>query len=397
MSEKKDTYSEVKKWVDGSGQELLRKTLPPGYAVAAWASAALAYISSSKEVLGCTPTSIVGCFLTVASFGLRLDGVTGHAYLRALPIKDSSGAYVRSEAQVQLGYRGMVELAYRNPEVQDIEPCIIYQNDKFDFRKGSQPYLHHTWDVAKPRGAMVAVYAGIRYRNEYFGFQIYPIDDVLALRKSILEQSWIRVDETASGTQYFKKPFKGEWRQLSSQEANHYPWIGHLVPMVLKTSIRWAQKYWPTVGSEFSRAASLSELDDAGISQGMGAIGEVVAPTEEPSREPDTKPNLKGDLLAKMLSEAGRKTGNGAQPEEEPKKPEEEPKKPEEEPKPEEPVAEAPKPEEPKQVEPDAAQKPANKKSKAGLAASREPTEEEKAAILQAEREEWELNQKLQG
>jgi len=273
QTKQESSYEHVKRWLETPAMhDVIAQSLPTGSNVGAWIGAALAYVRTSQDVQRCEPLSITGAIITIASFGLRLDGVMGHAYIRGMPIKDKNGNVLRYEAQVQLGYKGMIELVYRNPDIQDVEPVIVYDGDTFEFQKGTNPFLHHTWPLQKDRGEMIAVYAGLRFKNGYFAFQIHNVQDIMSLREKILLQSWIKIERTQSGFVYFKKPWNQDWKRMSENQANQYPWIGHLTPMILKTAIRWSQKFWPTVGTDFARAANLVELDDEGLSQGMADL-----------------------------------------------------------------------------------------------------------------------------
>lgn len=418
MNEKKGTlssYDQVKQWLETPAMHnVLGQSLPKGYNVGSWTGAALAYVRTSKEVNKCEPLSIMGSIIIVASFGLRLDGVLGHAYIRALPIKDKRGTVLRHEAQVQLGYVGMVELAYRNPEVQDVEPVIVRANDDIDFRKGTNPHLNHTWNITGERGDPVAVYAGLRFRNGYYSFQIYDIGDVMKLRKDILEQSYIDIEETKDGVVYYKNDYGGKRRKLSEAAANRYPWIGHLRPMVLKTAIRWSSKFWPSVGHDFSRAASLVELDDSGLSQGTADFAAETMPedlraeaenlpsfTPDGSKRASVRTMARGDELAEMMAaEATRgelkpsKENEKAPAESKEKSPppsnKNDPPASKEKNKPPSEEKEAPASE---KKSPPPAKKTGKKsaaKDEEPITQPAEPTEQEKAEIARLEREEWE-------
>lgn len=321
------TYEKVKQWVEAPAmQDVLQRALPKGMDAGTWSGAALAYVRTAKDMNLCTPLSVMGGMITIASLGLRLDGVMGHAYLTVRAIKDRKGKIIGYEAQVQLGYKGMVVLVYRNPEVQEVEPIIVYQNDEIDFQKGTSQYLNHRWPLNELRGEMRAVYAGLRFKNGFYSFQIHNIDDVMELRRKILLQNWIRVEETQDGQIYHRKPYNKNWYEMPENEANYYPWIGHLVPMILKTAIRWSQKFWPTVGSDFNQAATLVELDDAGVSQGMAGLAAEHMPPELRAQAETTKTLPKGamratagsrlrgeDLTKQMLAEATARGSQGEQ------------------------------------------------------------------------------------
>lgn len=305
-------YEQVKSWLNTAAmQDVLTRSLPKGLPVGSWSEAALVYVRTSSEVQKCEPMSVTGSIITVASFGLRLDGIMGHAWLRAMPVKDKNGDIIRYDAQVQLGYKGLVDLAYRNPDVQDIEPVFVHAHDEFDFNKGTNPHLKHTWSVDKDRGALHAVYAGLRFKNGYFAFQIHPIGEIMKTRRRALEQSWIRIERQGDGERYTKRNRQGQWIEMKPWEAERVPWIGYFEPMALKTAIWRSHKFWPMVGTDFSRAASLVELDDEGLSQGMADVAAETMTDDMRNQaaavaargiNTQTKTRQRGDAITKQMA-----------------------------------------------------------------------------------------------
>lgn len=273
-------YEQVKRWILAPAiQDVISQSLPRGANAGAWTQAALVYVRTAPEVQKCEPLSTMGAVITVASLGLPLDSVMDLVYLRAMPVKKGR-EILRYEAQVQLGYKGMIQLAYKNKDVQEVEPVIVRAGDAFDFRKGTDPYLHHSWPLVKDRGEMVSVYAGLRFKRGYYSFQIYSIAGIMELREKILAQNWVKIERTGTGEKYFKKDFKKGWTPMSDFEANQRPWIGHLEAMILKTAVRKSYKFWPAVGTDFERAARLVELDDEGFSQQMADVAAENMPTD---------------------------------------------------------------------------------------------------------------------
>ena len=419
------SYETVKTWVESPAmQEIFTRTLPPGMDAGAWSGAALAYIRTAKDLQYAEPLSITGGLITIASLGLRMDGVMGQAYLTARTVKEKDPQtnrwkIVRYEAQVQLGYKGMLVLAYRNTDIQEIESIITHQVDFFDFQKGSKQFLTHRWKLNEARGDMVGVYAGVRFKNGYYSFQVFDIVDVLDLRLTILTQNGIRIEETPEGPVYHKKEWGNKgWRVMGEEEAKRYPWIGHLRPMVVKTGVRWAQKFWPTIGSEFSRAADLMAIDDAGLSQGLASTAAELMPKElrheveaqpgfDPgaAQAPKVRSRVRGEqLTAKMLAEATAGQGDKAEAKpEEPPKPKKE-KKPDPEPKKKKSdlkgatkgKSQPQKPQTPPQETkaPAAGQSPSSKKEapEPPPGDPSEMTEEEIAEAMQREQDEWEAS-----
>lgn len=311
-------YEQVKSWINTAAmQDVLTRALPKGLQVGSWSEAALVYVRTSSEVQKCEPMSVTGGIITVASFGLRLDGIMGHAWLRAMPVKDRDGNIIRYDAQVQLGYKGLIDLAYRNQDVQDIEPVFVHANDEFEFSKGTNPYLKHTWPVDKDRGALHAVYAGLRFKNGYFAFQIHPIGEIMKTRRRSLEQSWIKIERQGDGERYTRRNSQGQWKEMKPWEAERVSWIGYFEPMALKTAIRRSHKFWPMVGTDFARAASLVELDDEGLSQGMADVAaetmtddmrNQAAAIAARGTNTQTKTRQRGDAITKQMAEQATKS-----------------------------------------------------------------------------------------
>ena len=47
------------------------------------------------------------------------------------------------ECQFQIGYKGLIDLSYRNPQMQIISAQAVYENDVFEYELGLNPKLEH--------------------------------------------------------------------------------------------------------------------------------------------------------------------------------------------------------------------------------------------------------------
>ena len=69
--------------------------------------------------------------------GLEPNTPLGQAYLIPYTVKGVP------TVQFQIGYKGLIDLAYRSGEIESIQAHVVYENDSFDFNYGLEPKLMH--------------------------------------------------------------------------------------------------------------------------------------------------------------------------------------------------------------------------------------------------------------
>lgn len=119
-----------------------------------------------------TPMSLLGAIYRVVRIGLSPNKTFGHAYL--VPRKNKQG---QTEVEFQLGYKGMKELAMRTGKIKSIISGIVKENDiwEFDLLSGTMP--KHI-PAAKNRGAMIQVYAIVKYTNGEIQIEVMNAEEV---------------------------------------------------------------------------------------------------------------------------------------------------------------------------------------------------------------------------
>lgn len=201
--------------------------------------------SRSPKLLECTPQSLLGGVLVAAQLGLEIGGPMGQAYL--LPFgKKLAGV---TEAQLVIGYKGFVALAYRSPQIKSFSCRMVREGDTFDIAYGTSPIITH-----KPALAMTGEPVG-----------------------------YYAVVELAQGGHDFEYMTKAQCEQHRDRYAlmkNGGPWSTNFDEMALKTTIRRLAKRLP-LSAELSNAAGYDEQADAGIPQGLGMA--VVVEAETPA------------------------------------------------------------------------------------------------------------------
>lgn len=187
---------------------------------------ALTACVQNPALLNCTRESLMQATIQSASLGLMPDGVMGQAYL--IPYGD--------KAQFQIGYQGLIELAYRTDRIAAIIADVVHEKDKFEFHREVEKdvFSHRPYEGDDDPGPATHAYAIIR-----------------------------RKDGTASVTVLPKAKIEKEHR-AHSRARNAGPWKDHWEAMARKTAILVALKY-EAKSTELARAIAVEERTEQGI------------------------------------------------------------------------------------------------------------------------------------
>lgn len=213
----------------------------------------------------CDAHSVIGCTFEAAQLGLRFDNFLGHAYM--VPFKN--GKRNCFEAQLVIGYRGMIMLATRGGEVQAVWSRVVYERDFYDVEEGVDPRLVHKPYHGRDRGNPIAVYAAIHQRNGVKRFRAMDWWEIEDLQKKQLQAAGER------------------WR--------YSPWNTSPEEMAKKTPVRRELKY-TAMSAKDMRGVLLDDLAEAGVSQRHAIIGaEIAREAGVELPEPVPPPMLEGD------------------------------------------------------------------------------------------------------
>lgn len=193
----------------------------------------LSALSVNPKLGTCTPASFLGAMMTSAQLGLEVNTPLGQAYV--LPYNNKGVM----EAQFQLGYKGLIDLAYRSGEVEVIQAHVVYEHDEFKCEYGLEPKLTHV-PADSDRGEPVKVYAVFKTKSGGYGFEVMSMDDV---RNHAAKYS------KAYGSAYS-------------------PWKTNFEEMAKKTVLKKVLKYAP-LKSDFVRAAVQDEVIKKDLSADM--------------------------------------------------------------------------------------------------------------------------------
>lgn len=133
---------------------------------------ALTDMRTNQKLACCTTESICSSLFVAAQLGLEPGSHRGHAWL--IPYG--------SECKIMIGYKGLIELAYRSGKVSSISADCVEEDDDFTVISGSDTRLIH-----KPQyrgGEIRVVYAYAHMRDGGFHFSVISKKDIDALKKS---------------------------------------------------------------------------------------------------------------------------------------------------------------------------------------------------------------------
>lgn len=123
-------------------KKALTMALPKHMDADRMARLALTTIRRSKDLLLCSPESLGGAVLESASLGLEIDS-RGLAYL--VPYK--------SEATLIIGYKGLMQLAYRSGKIANIYADVVFKKEvedqKVEITLGDARSIRHDFDIIK--------------------------------------------------------------------------------------------------------------------------------------------------------------------------------------------------------------------------------------------------------
>ena len=147
----------------------IKKALPSVITPERFTRMVLSAISMTPKLADCTPMSFLGAMMQAAQLGVEPNTPLGQAYL--IPYNNKNTL----ECQFQLGYKGLIDLAYRSGEVEIVQAQIVYANDTFECEFGLNPRLKHV-PAADDRGEPVKVYAIFKTKAGGYGFDVMSME-----------------------------------------------------------------------------------------------------------------------------------------------------------------------------------------------------------------------------
>lgn len=121
--------------------------------------------SRNPKLLECTPESIVGAVVNCGVLGVE-PNLLGHAYI--VPFWNSTSK--KMEAQFQLGYKGLIDLARRTGEITNVYAHEVYEGDMFEYSYGLDKNLYHKPSGEENEAKITHFYAVYKLKDGAYDF-----------------------------------------------------------------------------------------------------------------------------------------------------------------------------------------------------------------------------------
>ena len=229
----------------------IKKALPSVITPERFTRMVLSALSSNPKLAVCTPQSFLGAMMTAAQLGLEPNTPLGQAYL--IPYKNKG----TDEVQFQIGYKGLLDLAYRSGQVSTVQAHTVYENDQFDYQYGLDPKLEHV-PAKNNRGAATHYYAVVRMKDGGYCFAVMTRDDMERHAKKY--------------SQAYSKGYSSPWSTTFDE-------------MAKKTVLKKTLKYAP-LKSDFVKGVTADETIKTDISEDMYTVTDTTEYVEVTDEAP---------------------------------------------------------------------------------------------------------------
>ena len=136
---------------------------------------AIQILTNNPYLMKCDPNSVKDSIVNVALTGITLNPALKYAYLVPRKVKGEL------KCILDISYMGMIKILTDAGAVKNVDAGVIYSNDKYDFRRGSDPYFKHQPALSN-KGEKIGAYAIAFLRDGGFQFEILGREEIEKIR-----------------------------------------------------------------------------------------------------------------------------------------------------------------------------------------------------------------------
>ena len=225
-----------------------------------YARQAIMLFNQNPKLQACSPTSILAALMTASALGLDLTPQLGQCYIIPYEARKKVGSQwvTVNEAQFQLGYRGVISLAYRSDAIKRIDAQVVREKDYFKFSRGLNPELEHIESEDEDRGGITHVYAVANFSNGGFAFDVWPIAKVMAHAKKFSRSFTVKNYRTGEESINAKSPWATDFEAMAKKTLIMAIW--KYLP--LSTELLLAQAQDGSVKNDAAELAKIQSEND---------------------------------------------------------------------------------------------------------------------------------------
>ena len=219
-------------------------------------------VQKQPKLAKVNPLSLMGIFISLSWLGLEPNTPLGLAHVLPFDVnkwnpQTRKREYLRTDANMIIGYQGYYDLIMRTDKVKDLECDVVWAGDEFEYERGSNKRLIHRPKnrAHDPKEEPVYAYMFARLLNGGEVFEVLTRADVhhhRARSQAFRSAMYAHDDAVKSG----KDPMR------DSRYADT-PWIRDPIPMFRKTALR-AGQVWVPKTVEVAAAVALDAVADRG-------------------------------------------------------------------------------------------------------------------------------------
>jgi len=133
-------------------------------------------LRKNPKLLDCSASSLFYSLIQAAVLGLELGG----------PLEEAYPVPYGGEIECQIGYRGLIKLAYRNGFIKRIQAEAVHSADHFDYKLGTSPYIDHKPAIDGDRGDFRVAYAIAMTTEKEIFISLFHREDVDKVKNLVI-------------------------------------------------------------------------------------------------------------------------------------------------------------------------------------------------------------------
>lgn len=151
----------------------IQEALPSHVCIDSFQKSAINTYNLDTSLQECEATTFIAAMIECARLGLEPNNILGQAYLVPVCVDGVN------KVEFQIGYKGLIELAYRSGKVKSLYANEVKEKDEFYIDYGLEHKLIHKPFLCGDRGDVIGYYAVYQMDNMGSSFVFMTSDEVL--------------------------------------------------------------------------------------------------------------------------------------------------------------------------------------------------------------------------